>query len=234
MRPLRTWSARVLLAAGLGLVTSVALAWALAAWLPHRGLTYRTNLVGDPSGYITVFEFSRRGMIRRDWHAGYSLSSELWAKLDSVSTLRLHNKTAAQDRSWGALPAALDHPTATSAGAEDARGWPWLCLSCSINERVIAGDAAGSASPDGLVLSRLTSATTVASIRVLPLRPIWPGLAADAGAFAVAWGLTFAGWLVLRRWLRRRRGLCPWCAYELEGARRCPECGWPAERRESA
>jgi hypothetical protein len=59
----------------------------------------------------------------------------------------------------------------------------------------------------------------------LPLVPVLPGLAVDTALFAfVAW-LALFGHGSLRRTLRRRRGRCPQCAYELGGLVTCPECG---------
>jgi hypothetical protein len=54
-------------------------------------------------------------------------------------------------------------------------------------------------------------------VRGLPILPYWPGLAADTAVYAAAW------WFILfiprriRCTLRRRRGLCPTCRYDLRG-----------------
>src|SRR5205814_6005727 len=60
----------------------------------------------------------------------------------------------------------------------------------------------------------------------LPHIPIWPGLILDTAFFtALALGLV-RGPALVRRWLRRWRGACPRCGYDLRGAREvCPECG---------
>ena len=66
---------------------------------------------------------------------------------------------------------------------------------------------------------------------ILPLRPIWPGFAVDALLFTVPayLALVLVGECaaMLRRWRRRRKGLCPACGYDLAGldGTRCPECG---------
>ncbi|MBX3403197.1 MAG: hypothetical protein KF699_07280 [Phycisphaeraceae bacterium] len=63
---------------------------------------------------------------------------------------------------------------------------------------------------------------------ILPFHPIWSGYILNT----LAWGLPlFALTLVppaIRRTLRRRRGLCPACAYDLRATPAgspCPECG---------
>ncbi len=224
---------RLLTVMTLGLATTVAVAWSLAAWLPHTHLRWRKNLVGDPAHFITIFEFSRPGMVRRDWRAGYVAGTALWSDLYPMSTLKLGSKTVVHDRSWGDLPADLAHPSRTSTGAEDARGWPLLCLWCSINEPVIESGVLGSPSRDGIVLSRPSSSTSVANVRILPLRPIWRGLAADAGVYACAWVLVIPTFHIVRAAVRRRRGQCPQCGYDLARHRGavCPECGGAARQR---
>jgi hypothetical protein len=61
----------------------------------------------------------------------------------------------------------------------------------------------------------------------IPLNPIWRGfLASTLLCGAVAWLLWLAP-SVTRRALRRRRGACPRCGYDLRGGGQgvCPECG---------
>ena len=58
------------------------------------------------------------------------------------------------------------------------------------------------------------------------LRPIWPGFAENTLFYAtllVLIPVSFA----LRRLIRRRRGLCATCGYDLRHAEHeaCPECG---------
>ena len=66
----------------------------------------------------------------------------------------------------------------------------------------------------------------------LPLRPIWPGFAVNTLFYATILWLLIPGPFVLRRLIRRKRGRCPKCGYDLRGqppeagAGGCPECGW--------
>jgi hypothetical protein len=67
--------------------------------------------------------------------------------------------------------------------------------------------------------------------RVLPLHPIWPGLFVNTLFYAaILWSL-IPGSFALRRLIRRRRGLCPACAYPMGEVAVCSECGEPLPKR---
>ena len=59
---------------------------------------------------------------------------------------------------------------------------------------------------------------------------MWPGFAINTVFYAAILWLPFAPFQ-LRRYLRRKRGLCIKCGYDLRGdfAAGCPECGWGRE-----
>jgi hypothetical protein len=62
---------------------------------------------------------------------------------------------------------------------------------------------------------------------LLPVRPLWPGLAIDTFFYAAMLGaFWFAGGFIRRRF-RRARGRCPACGYDVKGTptATCPECG---------
>ncbi len=65
----------------------------------------------------------------------------------------------------------------------------------------------------------------------LPLRPMWPGFAINTIFYAaILWGLTlgpFTACRITRRIVRRRRGHCIKCGYDLRGEFEsgCSECG---------
>ena len=64
--------------------------------------------------------------------------------------------------------------------------------------------------------------------RVIPLVPLWPGFLIDTLFYAALWLGLIVGFGAARRTLRKRRGRCPMCAYDLRGNldAGCPECGW--------
>lgn len=66
--------------------------------------------------------------------------------------------------------------------------------------------------------------------RVLPVRPLWPGLLADAGIVCAAL-LTWPACRVVRGKMRHRRGRCATCGHTLLDTQVvCAECGQPRSR----
>lgn len=61
----------------------------------------------------------------------------------------------------------------------------------------------------------------------IPMQPLWRGLLLNIAIWSAASWCCFSASGLLKRSLRRRRGLCPACAYDLRGSSdgRCPECG---------
>ena len=119
---------------------------------------------------------------------------------------------------------------------EEAAGWPFRCAWWCVRER-----RGRSMICHGWNLSGHSAAPAYAGIStVLPLAPVWPGLAADSAIYgAAAWCLlvvAHAAGLRRRAWHRRSRHRCPNCGYDLAGLGPvpCPECGRTPSRRVNA
>lgn len=69
----------------------------------------------------------------------------------------------------------------------------------------------------------------------LPTTAIWSGLIVNTVFWSAAWWCLLFFPVRLRRIWRRRRGLCPACAYDLvhDFSRPCPECGGVPKLREA-
>ena len=61
--------------------------------------------------------------------------------------------------------------------------------------------------------------------RVLPFGLIWPGFTINTLFYSIMLWLLIAGPLALHHLIRRRRGLCPKCAYPMGESSVCSECG---------
>lgn len=149
--------------------------------------------------------------------------------------------------SWGELPVALREFRAggmPTSGLEEARGWPALALcaefegfspfrtSAPMPLEIRRGIALPPSEPGIQSLADYFAGSSgrpnAATIRALPLRPIWAGLAFDTLFYATLWWAVLAvpGFAVRHR--RVLKGCCPRCAYDLRAdfAIGCPECGW--------
>jgi hypothetical protein len=65
----------------------------------------------------------------------------------------------------------------------------------------------------------------------LPCRVLWPGFVVNTIFYAAILWLLIPGPFALRRLIRRRRGLCPKCAYPMGHSETCTECGRPLPKR---
>lgn len=237
---------RLLLLTLLGLTTSIAIAWALAAWLPNSHCTSTSNSVGfSKDGFVTATTYTRPGMIRRAWE-----TSEWGEYSGAVFPIRIVNDPIRSGASssiiglpgeWGQLTAArMAEPGGLDDGFEDARGWPVPSFWYSVSPYRISLDFLQSSLPPpelhgGLLLTSPTP-TTAAEIRALPYLPIWKGLTINTAFYATLWASAWAAFRTTRLLLRRRRGLCPTCAYDLKHnlPPGCPECGWKRAASPSA
>jgi hypothetical protein len=231
-RRLRGLALFALACCALGLATTIAVAWSLAAWLPNRALIWSMSFESfaksgpeqftDPP--LEVEQLSRAGMVRRSWFlhrwtATYGPSPIVWGT-DSRPDNNLEWRP---NYRWGRLPRSLAEAQAAKHFIEDARGWPFLALWCQFDYN---WDRRRTSAIGALALS--PTSTPLADFRALPLRPIPRGLLLDTALYAAAWALllTLAATRPLRRIRRRARGHCPACGYDLASLPACPECGW--------
>lgn len=131
---------------------------------------------------------------------------------------------AAYSRSSPDLPSWVVFPPEFTEGHNfhtNAAGWPMPALSYSATFhskpfRMVAHGALDLRGPNE------------PHERLVPVTPMPLGFVVDT----IVWACIFAGVVLgagrARGWLRRRRGLCPGCAYQLAGlpsGATCPECG---------
>ena len=223
----RRW-ARLLAAAVLGVVTTVALAWTAVVTVSVRGAYAGAEVVRD--GRLVLL--SRHGL-------GPGLVWYVWHPLGHLEDA---GGRPARAPSWapgwvryGRM--GLDDGQVYIYGA----GWPASALRCEFRGIAPVRGANGLTldyeTRGGWPLSSRTVQTGPNARyiypRALPWRPIWSGMALNVAVFGLAWWGLITAPAALVMWRRRQRGVCEGCGYELRGlplpARVCPECGW--ERR---
>ena len=201
-----------------GAVVNVAVAWGFALILDRA--TFREEAPRRPDGFHRsargwwyVSRYSKAGStmveaffpqpIRRVTPAMPLLKPPSWANLDDISADNLPDFPEGDERIL------------------EAHGWPLLALWCDYGLR--RGDII--AVRGGIALVGFEAPLRYSEVRSLPLRPIWPGFVVNTIFYAAILWLLIPGSFVLRRFVRRRRGLCPACAYPMGDAAVCTECG---------
>jgi hypothetical protein len=249
----RSAGARLLILAAIslavGFATSVGVSWSLALW-PEQTFTF-THGIEVNTAPVGSRAYSDRLTFIDEYRPGFRRVTAGNTPLSRVVVDRIADKLASVDHTpldpWNIdvqrpqrplwfvwLPRSADDGQILDETSARAAGWPWLCL-CSTRVRSGGNPAAHirGALPIVPPSSYRTRIRTDPDLGTVPLLPIWSGLAADTGVFALPW-LVILGVPSLRRALRVRRGLCPHCGYDLRGlpaGSPCPECGRPASTR---
>ena len=241
---MKRWTLRILLCLILGAVSTVAVAWGVSA-LPVRPITIVHDYVDHAERPEIFFSVSRT------WG---STSIQVW-RFPEKSRLERQPAFMGWPPAWTELHAIDDLPQLPSGAMmplnfrgeafwqEKAFGFPCLAIAwIQMWDDQIQRDCFR----NGIVLEE---GRGIMDWRILPLRPIWPGFVIDTPFYAAIWGAIFFGFASAKRAIRRRRGRCPRCGYDLRGGvmsdkrlamsgetatstAGCPECGW--NREESA
>jgi hypothetical protein len=190
----------------LGVIVNVAVAWGIAQFAPrHLGL--------DGARVMTVLKMR----VNPGGSSGYA-KHESWSQRSFGSTIE------ADVRDNGSLYIADDEHIIATLRV----GWPCRCLSTRAEE------LNGVWSEHGLSVP-LVMRHDLALWPELPLCPVWPGFLVNTVLYAL---LLFPLVQIpsgMRRHIRRKRGRCPKCGYDLRGqppetgpaaGAGCPECGW--------
>jgi hypothetical protein len=243
----KRWVLRILVCLILGAITTVAVAWGIAS---------RTSfdlLKAAPANSKIFAKTLNNG---RYW-SGYAMGTpgalRMWSFVEvrpewyGIMREHLGEWPLYEMPSWGRaascmMVAAPDH----CCGFLSAYGWPNVALVAAFHDH----EDSGLYSPKELkvvgtsaVVIGLPDGAALGPPHALPLRPIWPGFVIDTLFYAAIWGGSFFGFASAKRAIRRARGRCPMCGYDLRGGvisdqrlairgkeavatAGCPECGW--------
>lgn len=231
---------RVLKFAALGAISTVAIAWASAMyWDPVLVAGGASEVIARPDGVITEPQYI---VLERSANAGLVCWSVVYRSTHSnpphgESTLRENIDRWAGPFVLPRLPEEggwLDYPfirpleVVFVVGA----GWPRSAMMYASEESTPPRTPAAWTTTGGYEVRALRHART-GYPAVLPLRPVWDGLALDTAFWAaVWWGTVMVPRLARQHW-RKSRGRCASCGYDRRGlapGARCPECGCGAPR----
>ncbi len=127
----------------------------------------------------------------------------------------------ATSRDWDSLEQSTQ-------GLEDAAGWPFPALWCAYDAPMSWEPAPRALTPVfGYSIDAGSAPSVVATVKALPLHPVWGGLALNTLIWGSVWFAGVSGVGAAKRGWRRRRQRCVGCGYDLRGAAsvQCPECG---------
>jgi hypothetical protein len=221
------WIVRILVCLILGAVTTVAVAWLIAS-------------VVDPIEPSAINVYSLALDIPGQPGAGRSTTPYLVFRTDLFGTSIISLMEEQEEdvltamRGWPSVtvinqspPSWVYPPFRQEAVGTVARGWPCLALrhaffeshGVTISPWEVRDGILVSPEPDPMLLW------------ALPLRPIWFGIVIDTLFYAAIWGGVWFGFVAGKRAIRRKRGRCPMCGYDLRRAleKGCSECGWQRE-----
>jgi hypothetical protein len=245
------WKHRIAAAVGLGLITTVLVAWGLVLFAPPTNRVFIACYLNS-SEAILVIQETVQSPERTAFTEWYYLcpadSSEIQPDRFNPTfepSWRLDNQTLpaacdAMERAFehpvlpAWVPRSIDAPTGAIGYLHLSAGWPLRCLRST-------GYIEGVNQPFRMQWSLrfrpprsaphpVTRNAPPPSDGTLPLLPIPLGFAANTALFSAAWWVLLLGHRDVRRVIRRRRNLCEHCAYSRESlapATPCPECGAP-------
>ena len=215
-----------------GAVINVSVAWALACFV-------QVDLWPSPGSTVTQPRFAIISTDYGRWEAmlavrrGATVVSSTRVKYDRLQRLPSAGDPNSLIPPWTGFREQSarfgDYPNATSERRiADARGFPMVSL---WSERTRVIDGMNNALPQfpatlqhGLDVAKW-SPNTGKQWHTLPMKPLWPGFAFNTIFYAaMLWVVFFVPGIVKRR-VRRRRGLCPACAYPVGTSDVCTECG---------
>jgi len=173
---------RILALLILGVVTTVGVAWGLAAGFVPLWLTVDRDIDGIPDGI--------------------SCGNNRWGRSATLTDSEISEVTV-----------RVGAP-ALSLSAKEWCGWPHS------EEFIVRRDSFRTPFERESMLGPVPMC--------LPLRPIFPGFLVNTLFYAAIWFGIFFGVATLRRFVRKKRGRCVKCSYDLRGEFEigCPECGW--------
>ncbi len=167
--------------------------------------------------------------LRSSW-TGHGRVGGVWSYSVDSKVTRLSDLDAQYDRPPGlvdkdAIPGWAGNPQSIESGGRVriAFGWPRVAM---WHENLLIVKSGQQVFTDG-GLRLADGFQFLGQGHILPYRIIASGFAINTIFYAAVLGLLICGPFMLRRIVRRRRGLCPGCGYPVGESDVCSECGNP-------
>ncbi len=246
---MKRWLTKLVVFLLLGAITTIAVAWGCAFWTDvYDGSLTRVIQPSESDAYEWYFDVRRQ-----PGSASINLWCILLVKVGSDEVAPAIPTTVPPGfPTWNQ---GWPHESQVSwfgsqkVRAQEARGWPWLAMWCEhftyfeqTAEELRSNPAFmtyKSLPYRGLALKPIARPIRPAITRVFPLGIIWTGFASCTVLYASAWFILLHMPFMftnLRQQIRRKRGHCIKCGYDLRGhsgggdfSAGCPECGWNRE-----
>jgi hypothetical protein len=185
-----------------------------------------------PTDKPALARFAERlGLAAPETEDPAQLIADLRAQSDPVFLNRRGGRILTAPAPWGQFASAdpaAPLPAQQQLGCDVGYGWPFTAAWYQVRGRLRGNTALTDDLRHGHLIRGVPAARGDLTCRVIPLRPVWPGLLGNTATFTAAWLLAFLIPPLIRRALRKRRGSCPHCAYDLRATppgSPCPECG---------
>ncbi len=199
----------------LGAILNLGVAWGLVALHGRRTFEWRPFYNPRPGDPIAFFAIRNVGV---EWVVGCGRPGTL------VSRYPEQVRTYRADPWWPAEAVTFD-----DGDCGVAAGWPFLSWSSWRTSWFVERDqdhiARRQAVHWGIVLRDTNKLGWQQLPAILPLRPMWRGVALNIFFYGALSAAIVEGCVLLRRHRRAARGLCPGCAYPVGPTGICPECG---------
>ena len=222
----------------LGAIINVAVAWGIAIF--WTSIPDKEKQVGfDNANFDKLYNHWRVTLISKPGGARLISDWDMIIPSRFVSTPNPLIDLSEVIPLWGeyAYPSDNGFNAGRAIRTIDVRGWPLLSMWTGREERNTENIPSGISSNTHQIIAGyriqrkyMKTNSGKPEILVMPLRPLWQGFTANTIFYAALFWLLIPGPFIFRRLIRRKRGLCVKCAYDLRGAEHeaCPECGQKA------
>ena len=253
----KAWILRIAVCLVLGMITTLAVAWACAWWInagqgdfregwhdaqqtewmrgwriTRRDAFGANRVVAMARGTVPVPPKAPIAILTREELVPW------WSNLSQVMDEQVRAVHAQESTRRAQGDKTTVRPTVLF---DDARGWPLPALRCRWDHGLVPGGPEGGEILQGGIELEPANPQQMSSLsiddqRALPYWPIWRGLAVDTSFYATILFVLLGGIDFTRRELRRVRGRCIKCGYDLRGdfSTGCSECGWGRENGRGA